>query len=76
MQTDMSMANHLNFYRMNQTSGAVRRIPDVAYAVFKKNFETPSAKEGFTVIKQIQFMPKFDSAKDRKMFNQWTTGGR
>ncbi|XP_060602378.1 bifunctional polynucleotide phosphatase/kinase-like [Ruditapes philippinarum] len=72
MDTPIDLAHHLNYVRQNQTKGGVRRIPDVGYNVYKKNFEAPSKAEGFTEIIQIPFVPKFDSKKDEEIFKQWT----
>lgn len=75
LQTPMDVAHHLNMMRMNQTDGKVRRIPPVAYAMYKKHYEEPSTKEGFTEVKKIPFTVKFDSKRDEELFNQWTTFG-
>lgn len=75
MQTPVELAHHLNLVRQNQTAGESRRVPDVGYNVFKKNFEEPIKDEGFTEIVKIDFMAKFDSKKDEELFRQWTTGG-
>ena len=75
MDTPLNVAHHLNFVQMNYTDGAVRRIPDVGYNVYKKNFEEPSKDEGFTEIKRVPFTPIFDSKKLEGFFKQWTTGG-
>ena len=50
MDTPLDMAHHLNMVRMNQTNGEVRRIPDVGYNVYKKNYQEPKMDEGFTEI--------------------------
>ncbi len=73
MQTPIELAHHLNFVRMNQTNGEVRRIPDVGYNMYKKNYQEPAIKEGFTEIKKITFVPKFDNKRDETLFKQWTT---
>ncbi|KAK7484043.1 hypothetical protein BaRGS_00024655 [Batillaria attramentaria] len=75
MQTPFELAHHLNLVRQNQTNGEVRRIPDVGYNVFKKNFEEPTKAEGFTEIVKVNFMAKFDSTRDEEIFKQWTTAG-
>ena len=72
METDLQLAHHLNMVRMNQTDGEIRRIPDVGYNVYKKNYEEPKMTEGFKEIKKIKFVPKFDSKKDENLFKQWT----
>ncbi|GFS01631.1 bifunctional polynucleotide phosphatase/kinase [Elysia marginata] len=72
MQTPLDLAHHLNLYRQSQTKGEVRRVPDVGYNIFKKNFEEPSTSEGFTVVKKVEFKPRFDSSADEELFKKWT----
>ncbi|KAL4236921.1 hypothetical protein ACF0H5_005307 [Mactra antiquata] len=72
MDTQLDLAHHLNYFRQTQTSGSVRRVPDVGYNVFKKNYEAPTKAEGFSEIVQIPFVPKFDNKKDEELFKQWT----
>lgn len=75
MSTPRDLANHLNFFRQNQTKGQVRRIPDVGYNVYNKNFEEPQKSEGFSEILKIDFVPKFDTTKEETLFKKWATGG-
>lgn len=72
MKTPLELAHHLNLVRQNQTKGEVRRIPDVGYNVYKKNFEAPSKTEGFSDIIEVDFVPQFDSKSDERLFKQWT----
>jgi bifunctional polynucleotide phosphatase/kinase len=72
MDTPIELAHHLNYFRQTQTKGEVRRIPDVGYNVYKKNFEAPTKAEGFSEILTISFDPKFDNKKDEELFKQWT----
>lgn len=73
LQTPLEVSHHLNLFRQNQTRGEVRRIPDVGYNMFKKNFEEPQISEGFTGgIVKIEFKPSFDSKADEELFKQWT----
>ena len=72
MQTPLDVAHHLNFVRQNMTNGEVRRIPDVAYNVYKKNAEEPSTDEGFKEVVNIDFTPRFDDDTHRKLFEEWT----
>ncbi|XP_052774383.1 uncharacterized protein F21D5.5-like isoform X2 [Mya arenaria] len=72
MATPLDLAHHLNYVRQIQTNARVRRIPDVGYNVYKKNYEAPTKAEGFTEIINIDFAPKFDSDKDKTLFLQWT----
>ena len=72
MQTPLDLSRHLNLIRMFQTKGEIRRIPDVAYNVFKSGFTAPDVTEGFTEVKEIQFTPKFVNNKEKMLFQQWT----
>ncbi|XP_066299427.1 bifunctional polynucleotide phosphatase/kinase-like [Branchiostoma lanceolatum] len=72
MVTPFDLAHHLNYFRQTQTKGKVRRIPDVAYNVFKKNFEEPTTAEGFSEVKKIEFQANFDRKADEDLFKCWT----
>ncbi len=73
MDFPKEVAQHLNFLRQNLTKGDVRRIPDVGFNVFNKNFEEPQGVEGFTEVISVDFKPQFDNEEHRKLFSQWTT---
>ena len=73
LDTPLDVAHHLNLVRMNQSEGRQRRVPDVAYHTYNKNFEQPTKAEGFSEIIRVPFLPKFDSDRDRELFEQWTT---
>ena len=75
LQTSLELAHHLNYFRQNVSEGRKRRVPDVGYNVFKKNFEEPSVAEGFVEVKKVNFVPQFKGKKEEEMFKQWTTGG-
>jgi len=71
--TPKEVAEHLNYVRVRETKGEVRRIPQVAYNVYKSKFKEPSKSEGFDSITKIDFVPDFrDDPKFEKMFMQWT----
>lgn len=72
MKTAEDLSHHLNLYRQSLTKGEVRRVPDVGYNVFKKNFEAPSKSEGFSEIIEVDFKPRFDSKADEELFKHWT----
>lgn len=75
MQTSLELSHHLNLVRQNQTNGEVRRIPDVGYNMFKKNFGEPKTDEGFSEVIKVDFVPQFSSQRDEDIFKQWTSGG-
>ena len=70
--TSPEIASHLNFFRQNQSSGKVRRIPMVAYHTYNKYFEPPTKAEGIDDIIDIDFHPKFDDTAEEALFGLWT----
>ncbi|XP_022101659.1 bifunctional polynucleotide phosphatase/kinase-like [Acanthaster planci] len=72
MDTPIELAHHLNYVRQTQTNGKVRRIPNVGYNVYKKNYQEPKKSEKIEDIVRIPFEPTFESDKDKKLFLQWT----
>ena len=73
LNTNFDLCHHLNYMRQNQTKSKVRRIPDVGYNVYNKDFVEPTVKEGFKEVLKIDFEPKFDCANDEILFKQWTS---
>ena len=67
------LSAHLNMYRQTQSLGEQRRVPEVGYRIFEKEFEQPSADEGFSEVRNIDFVPVFDSESDEELFQQWTS---
>jgi len=73
LNTPLEVADHLNYVRVRETKGKVRRIPQVAYNVYKKNFSEPRKSEGFEEVITIDFVPDLrDDPAFQKMFLQWT----
>jgi len=70
--TNVELAHHLNFYREKITKGGVRRIPEVAYRMFKSKFKEPSQKEGFSEITTIEWGADFPSEEYKNLFLQRT----
>jgi len=72
-KTSPELCEHLNYVRVRETNGAVRRIPDVAYRTYNKNFEEPTTSEGFSEVRQIEFVPDFRGDEEfKKVWQQWT----
>jgi hypothetical protein len=44
------------------------RVPDVAIHTFFKYFEAPTKSEGFTSIVNVPFVPRFNDAEAKQMF--------
>jgi len=72
LTTELEMAHHLNFVREVLTEGNVRRIPDVGYNRFKSVFQEPDISEGFSEIKKINFIPKFENDQHKTFFLERT----
>lgn len=64
--TNRDLIDHLNFYR--QATKGIRRIPDVAYNVYKKNFEEPTKSEGFESVTKVTFKPTFENDDEKQYF--------
>ena len=65
VNTDIELVKHLNLFR--ERTKNIRRIPDVAYNMYKKNFKAPDFKEGFKEIIEVDFVPELEK-KDEKYF--------
>ena len=75
LTTSQEICNHLNYVRVKETHGKVRRIPDVAYRIYNKNFEVPKKSEGFDKVIKIDFQANLDNKGLKKIFLQFTPEG-
>lgn len=71
-ETPDEISKHLNLVREKQTNNQVRRIPQIAYNLFKSHYQEPTSDEGFTDIKKLEFILQFESEKDKKIFLERT----
>jgi bifunctional polynucleotide phosphatase/kinase len=62
--TPIEIAKHMNNVRMLYSGET--KVPNIAYAIYTKNFKEPSKKEGFTNIIQLPFMIDKKMLKDKK----------
>lgn len=69
-RTDDKLAQHLNAFR-ERTQG-VKKIPKIAYAMYKKQYEEPQTSEGFTQITSVPFALKFDTPEEAALFKQFS----
>jgi len=72
MQTTFDESMHNNQFREIITDGASPHVPTMVYHTFKKNFQEPSAKEGFQEILKTYFRPRFTDPETEKLFYMWT----
>ena len=66
------LSHHLSFVRLRQTKGIVRRIPEIAYRTYEKDFEAPDTSEGYTDVQKVGFIPIFRSDEEKDIFLQWS----
>lgn len=72
-KTPREVCDHLNWVRVKETQGRVRRLPDVAFNMCNKKLTEPTKSEGFTEICTCQFAPAFTpSSAFGKLFLQRT----
>jgi len=64
------LAEHMNMYRERASNGKEKHVPKIGYNIYKKQFVPPSKREGFVQVKEISFVPSFDSDKDLRLFKQ------
>ncbi|KAF2078327.1 hypothetical protein CYY_000311 [Polysphondylium violaceum] len=64
--TERSMAEHLNYYR--ERKQGVKHISSMVYNIFNKNCQTPTEKEGFKKVHQVDFILDV-SPSDQALFD-------
>lgn len=72
MNTPEDLAHHMNYFRQTKSKGKERRVPDIAYNMFKSQFEEVTLAEGFSEIIHIDFVPQLDNKADEELFKLWT----
>lgn len=68
-RTDPALAKHLCFYRENKT-GKYTNIALIEF--YTRKFQEPTIEEGFTEVKEINWVPDFESYYSQKLFLQKT----
>lgn len=68
VNTDEKLCHHLNYYREIMTNGNTKKIPQIAYNIFKKNYVEPNINEGFESVQHITFVPNFENELHKKIF--------
>lgn len=59
------LSKHLNYYRVQSSTGKEKLIPEIAYRIYNKKYEEPKEDEGINKIINIPFVYK---NKNNKMF--------
>lgn len=60
---------HLN--TMRGLTGKGRKVPMVAFHVFRKRFEVPVIDEGFDSIETVDFVPQFECDTEKELFQMF-----
>ena len=71
MNTDEAIARHLNNVRHVASGGAIPKVTNIAYNIFKKKYVKPQKTEHFDLIENVDFVFDVDQLKDpywRKIF--------
>eukprot|EP01102_Stenamoeba_stenopodia_P003221 TRINITY_DN13157_c0_g1_i1.p1 TRINITY_DN13157_c0_g1~~TRINITY_DN13157_c0_g1_i1.p1 ORF type:complete len:571 (+),score=178.41 TRINITY_DN13157_c0_g1_i1:42-1754(+) len=71
ISTSMELVSHLNSFR-ERVSG-VKRIPSVAYNMYRSKFDKPSKSEGFEEVTEVPFIPHFKNDQQRAWFLERTS---
>eukprot|EP01061_Rhynchopus_euleeides_P033931 TRINITY_DN574_c2_g1_i1.p1 TRINITY_DN574_c2_g1~~TRINITY_DN574_c2_g1_i1.p1 ORF type:complete len:594 (+),score=184.10 TRINITY_DN574_c2_g1_i1:188-1783(+) len=72
-RTPVELAKHMNQYREIVTNGERAHVPGIAYNMYTSKFSEPDEDEGFTEVVEIQFVPQFQSEKEKKLFGMFLT---
>eukprot|EP00026_Physarum_polycephalum_P007454 Phypoly_transcript_07514.p1 GENE.Phypoly_transcript_07514~~Phypoly_transcript_07514.p1 ORF type:complete len:353 (+),score=73.02 Phypoly_transcript_07514:542-1600(+) len=67
-EVDEKLAQHLNYFR--ERLGISPHVPRIGYNMYKKKFQEPTLSEGFSEVKKIKFVKKFEHQDHEKLFEQ------
>lgn len=70
MTTELYHAKHNEKFRMITERNHVE-IPDIAFKLYFKKFETPTLSEGFKEVTCINFIPEFKDPDKEKLYNMY-----
>lgn len=65
--TSYDQAKHNNIFR-ELTDRTHQKISEMVFHVYKKNYSEPSRKEGFSEIVKVNFVPKFKTPEEEKLY--------
>lgn len=63
---DINIIKHLNIYR--ELIGEKKRIPEIAYKIYKKKFEFPTKEEGYEEIINWNLNLEFKTQKEKEIY--------
>lgn len=68
--TTYEHARHNNMFR-ELTDSSHQKINDMVFNIYKKNYVEPGKKEGFAEIVRVNFVPKFRTEKEEKLYKMY-----
>lgn len=75
MNTDNSIANHLNNVRHVYSNGTIPKINNIVYNIFKKSYVKPHKSEHFDIIETVDFVFDPEYLNDplwKNIFMRWS----
>jgi bifunctional polynucleotide phosphatase/kinase len=70
----LSHARHNNVFReLTTTDHNYKKVPEMAFNIFKSKFAEPNKSEGFEQILKVNFVPQFKSDKERELYSKFLT---
>eukprot|EP01006_Ploeotia_vitrea_P043557 TRINITY_DN66742_c5_g6_i1.p1 TRINITY_DN66742_c5_g6~~TRINITY_DN66742_c5_g6_i1.p1 ORF type:complete len:412 (-),score=16.36 TRINITY_DN66742_c5_g6_i1:134-1369(-) len=67
------LCQHMNIVRELMSNGKQKRVPEIAYNMMKSKWQNPTVSEGFSEVKEIEFVPDFDDERSKQLFYQFTS---
>lgn len=65
--TTYDQAKHNNIFR-ELTDASHQKISEMVFHIYKKNFVEPNKREGFSEIVKVNFVPKFKTPEEEKLY--------
>lgn len=68
VESNRDLIRHMNYFRVESSEGRIKKIPEVAFRVYNKNYEEPTESEGFNRIEKYKPCYIFENKKIEDMF--------
>lgn len=66
IEMPFELSKHMNNFRVQTTKGEIKKIPDVAYNVYRKRYEDPTEDEGEII--RLPFKAVFEDEEELEQF--------
>ncbi|TPX38221.1 hypothetical protein SmJEL517_g00200 [Synchytrium microbalum] len=64
-----ALCSHNNVFRA--CKGVAKLLPTIAFSSYASRYQAPTVSEGFTEIRNVNFVPRFESEADRQRYMLW-----